>query len=96
MSIIARNNSKSQNNLTAQIDGTDTGLKAGLENALSGSEGAVFNHVGSWNGYVGSIPSVKLYGKIYKLNAVHGYKGLPRRTPVVVRAAQNYLAADFQ
>lgn len=96
MSIVTRNSSLSNSNVSAQFQGTEEFLKAGFLSARSGTEGAIYNHKGLWNGYRGGIPSVIVYGDVYKLNAVHGYKGVPRNTELVVRVSQNYIIADFQ
>jgi len=96
MSIVSKNRGSASNNRIAQQKNTNQALYAGFKNALSGSDGAVGVHTGRWNGYVDNVASVTVYGKVHKVNAVHGYKGLPKNREVAVRVARNYIIADFQ
>lgn len=96
MSIVSRNQKISNQNLSSASTSSDAALKKGLNSALSGGDNAIFNHTGQWNGYRRGVPTVRLYGEVYDLNAVHGYKGIPKFSKVVVRVAQGFMAADFQ
>lgn len=97
MSIIQKNVDAANANRQIQYVGTSDFLEDGLKRALAGEEGGVNNHKARWEGYSSSgVAQVSVYGKIYKINAVHGYKGIPRGAEVVLRVAKNYLTADFQ
>lgn len=96
MSIVSRNQKISSQNLSSANTSGVASLKKGLNSALSGGDNAIYNHTGQWNGYRRGVPTVRLYGEVYDLNAVHGYKGIPKYSTVVVRAAQGFMAADFQ
>jgi len=96
MSIVSKNQSTAKTNKLAQQQGNEQFLYEGFQNALSGNEGGIALHSGKWNGYIDNSPSVILYGRAFKVDAVHGYKGLPKNSKVAVRVAQNYLVVDFQ
>lgn len=71
--------------------------KSGLRNALSGSYEGIYNHKAKWAGYTaGGIPKVEAYGTEYQISQVHGYKGIPKGTPVTLRTSKNFMTVDFQ
>jgi hypothetical protein len=72
-------------------------LSDGLKKALSGDENGIYNHKAKWMGYApNNLPIVEAYGKTYIVDQIHGNKGLPQSTPVVMRVSEGFITADFQ
>lgn len=72
-------------------------LKAGLYSAMNGAEDGVYNHKVKWQGYNASDnPIVRAYGSNLRVDEIHGYKGIPKGTEVVLRVAKGFTAIDFQ
>ena len=92
--IIARNAGLRRNN---RVNAQPVSLKKGLYNALNGLEDAVYNHLVRWQGYDKfANPVVRAYGSNLVVDEIHGYKGIPKGTDVLLRVAKDFTAIDFQ
>lgn len=92
--IVTRNADLSKNN---RVNAQPASLKTGLYNALNGAEDGVYNHKVKWQGYNSSDnPVVRAYGTNLVVDEIHGYKGIPKGTEVVLRVSKGFTAIDFQ
>lgn len=92
--IITRNADLRKSN---RVGAQPVSLKDGLYNALNGAEEGVYNHKVRWQGYNSSNnPIVKAYGTTLVVNQIHGSKGIPKGTEVVLRASEGFTSIDFR
>ena len=97
-SILTRNKQSRQNSrLTSSSPLQGDELAASVQATLNGSQGETMNAKAVWYGFTSNgLGRAKIGSKIFVANSINGIRGLPRNTPVVVRAVNDYLTIDFQ